>query len=113
MQYKTVVQLYSGSMLIHKGLIRQAINLQNALPSVVIEIVAHGHGVDLLLYASPLSDDLQYLHERGVQFLVCQQALAERNIEESSLLPFVKIVPSAVAHLVVRQEEGWSYLKAG
>jgi len=35
------------------------------------------------------------------------------KVEKSQLVPFAKIVPVAMLELASRQQEGWSYIKAG
>ena len=39
--------------------------------------------------------------------------MKQKKIVRSQLLPFVSTVPMAIAEIVVKQEQGWSYLKAG
>jgi uncharacterized protein len=75
--------------------------------------VSHGAGIELLFNDSPVKNKLHLLHEKGVTFLFCQNTLTDRKIKISKFLAFSKIVPSGVAHIIVRQSEGWSYIKAG
>lgn len=112
-QYQTIFHLSSGDPGIHKTLIRQIYNLLDALPEVSVEIVTHGEGIGLLLADSPNTDMLCDLHDRGIRLLVCQNTLKQKNIPEELLPEYTETVPAAVAHLVVRQHEGWSYIKAG
>jgi len=35
------------------------------------------------------------------------------NLKDSDILPTASFVPSAIAETVTKQEEGWSYQKAG
>lgn len=53
------------------------------------------------------------LHGRGIRLLVCKNTLKQKNTPEESLPGHVETVPAAVVRLIVRQHEGWSYIKAG
>ena len=111
--YKVVIQLSSNDILVQKATISQLNNILNALPSITIEVVMNGSGMDLVLQDAPLTNTLEQLHEKGIQFLVCKNSLNQKNLSNTSILDFCTIVPSALAHLIVRQHEGWSYIKAG
>ena len=109
--YKVVIQLSGNDEKIQKATIGQVNNLLKALLNIRIEVVTHSHGIDLLFKNSSFKDHLEKLQDKGVAFLVCQNALEAQNVEKDVLLPFTEVIPSAVAHLVVRQDEGWSYLR--
>ncbi len=111
--HKVVIHLSSQDAEVHKGLIQQLKNLLSALEDVSIEVVTNGPGIYFLLSPSPLASLLERLRNNGVVFLVCRNSLKAKNIEESTLPSYTQVVPAAVAHLVIRQEEGWSYIKAG
>lgn len=79
---------------------------------IAVEVVVHGHAWNLLLAAqNPLSEKVQVLHTRSVRFLICQNTLNSRQLPLEQLLPFVEVVPAAIAHLIERQQEGWAYIK--
>jgi len=48
---------------------------------------------------------------QGVRFLVCEQALRSRNSPPEIFPDYVSTVPSGIVELVVRQAEGWCYLR--
>jgi hypothetical protein len=48
-----------------------------------------------------------------VNFAACANSMRRLKVEKSQLLPFAKIVPVALLELSARQQEGWSYIKAG
>lgn len=108
-----VVQLTDNSTPVQKATLQQLHNLREALPDAIIELVTHSNGIDLLLKESPWHDILENLTEKNVKFLACQNTLNSRKIDAAQLLNFVKVIPSAIAHIVLRQQAGWSYLKAG
>ena len=110
-KYKVVIQLSGNDSTLQKATIGQVNNILKALENIDIEVVTHSHGIEMLFNNSPLKNNLEILHEKGVAFLVCQNAMSAQHIEKNSLLPFAQVIPSAVAHLIVRQAERWSYLR--
>jgi len=111
--YKVVIQLSSNDILVQKATISQLNNILNAFPSIDIELVMNGPGMDLIFEDAPLTNTLEQLNEKGIQFLVCKNSLNHKNLSATSIQPFCEIVPSALAHLIIRQQEGWAYIKAG
>ncbi|MEJ5960882.1 DsrE family protein [Pedobacter immunditicola] len=110
---KVVIQLSSNDTLVHRSLLKQLNNIQKAFNKVTIEVVAHGPGIELLSKQSPFINTIAVLHQRGIAFLVCQNTLNEKKVSPQALVPLIKIIPSGLAHVITRQSEGWSYLKAG
>jgi intracellular sulfur oxidation DsrE/DsrF family protein len=51
------------------------------------------------------------LSAQGVRIAACGNALRGRDIDPTRLYPFVRVVPAGVAELVVRQAEGYAYIK--
>jgi intracellular sulfur oxidation DsrE/DsrF family protein len=111
--YKVVIQLSNNDIAVQKATISQLNNILNAFESIEVEVVMNGPGIDLLVTETLYHNTLERLHEKGIQFVVCKNTLNHRNLGNTSILPFASIVPSAIAHLIIRQHEGWSYIKAG
>ncbi|WP_299251585.1 DsrE family protein [uncultured Cytophaga sp.] len=111
--YKVVIQLSNNDIAVQKATISQLNNILNAFEAIEVELVMNGAGIDLLLSETLYQNTLAGLHDKGIQFVVCKNTLNHRNLSTSSVLAFARIVPSAIAHLILRQHEGWSYIKAG
>jgi len=112
-QYKVVFQLSDNDTFIQKALIRQLNNLIESLEPLAIEVVAHSFGIDLLLENSIFRKQVRGLEQKGVDFIVCENTLVREKLDVSALMKTVNTVPSGLAHIIKRQTEGWSYLKAG
>lgn len=111
--YKVVFQFSEGSPEQQKALIRQLNNTLKALSNVTVEVVAHADGIKMMLAGqSVVGNSIAKLATSGVTFLVCRNTLEAKGISEQELLESVSIIPSVVAHLIVRQSEGWAYIKA-
>lgn len=95
-------------------------NVKNLLASytdapdtVAIEVLANAEAVDayVLISDAAVQAHMQTLFESGVIFVACNNALTGRNISKESILPFIRIVPSGVRHLVDQQTIGYAYIK--
>ncbi|HRO98591.1 MAG TPA: DsrE family protein [Flavobacteriales bacterium] len=113
-KHRIVMQLVSGDTLVHKGLMRQLRNMLEAAPTMQLEVVCHGPGMDLLMSdRSIVADKVKQFSERGIVFLACENTIKERNLDRSKVLPEAGYVKAGIIHIVERQEDGWSYIKAG
>ena len=50
---------------------------------------------------------------KQVKMVVCENTMRQKKVQKSQLLPFVQTVPMGIGELVLKQEQGWSYIKAG
>lgn len=84
--------------------------------TVNLEIVANSFAVKSLSadsFASTLKlkDTLIALQDKGVNIYCCSESMNFLEIDSSMILPFVKVVPSGVFHIALRQHEGFAYIK--
>ena len=49
----------------------------------------------------------------GVRFVACENTMKQKNIKKEEILPEVGFVPMGIGEIIMKQEKGWSYLKAG
>lgn len=113
-QHKVVIQLTSEDSLVHKSLMKQLNNILTAAPDTKIEVVCHGPGINMLVIDKTIVHDrIQQLKSKGVVFMACENTLRERNISKEKIIPEAGFVPSALVEIITKQEEGWSYIKAG
>ncbi len=113
-QHRIVMQLTSGDTLVHKNLMKQFKNMLEAAPTVRIEVVCHGPGMDLLMSdRSIVPGKVKEFADKGVTFLACDNTIRERQLDPAKVLPDAGHVKAGIIHIVERQEDGWSYIKAG
>ncbi|NYD74932.1 DsrE family protein [Leifsonia soli] len=106
-----VVHLNDSDPAKHAAVLRNVSNLIDALePETKIELVVHGPAISLLLPGSPHSETVRALQHRGLAVDACQNTLRGEHILPDRLIPDTVVVPSGIAHLVIRQREGWAYL---
>ena len=112
--HKIVFQLASDDSLVHKGLMKQLNNVLTAAPDAKIEVVCHGPGIYMLIQEkTTVQDKIQEMKKRGIVFAACENTLKDRNISKDKVIAEAVIVPSALIEIITKQEQGWSYIKAG
>jgi len=113
-QHRIVMQLTSGDTLVHKNLMKQFRNMKEASPTLQLEVVCHGPGMDMLMGdRSVVREKVTEYAGKGIVFLACENTIAERKLDRSKVLPEAGYVKAGIIHIVERQEDGWSYIKAG
>ncbi len=113
-QHRIVMQLTSGDTLVHKNLMKQFKNMLEAAPTAQIEVVCHGPGMDLLMSdRSIVAGKVKEFAGKGVTFLACDNTIRERQLDPTKVIPEAGHVKAGIIHIVERQEDGWSYIKAG
>ncbi len=113
-QHKIVFHLMNDDTTVHKMLMKQVNNVLVAAPDSKIEVVCHGPGINLLVTEKTKErEKIQQYKDKGVVFAACENTLKEKNIAKDKIIPEAIFVPAALIEIVTRQEEGWSYIKAG
>lgn len=90
--------------------------LRDVGPGVAsIKVVANGCGV--LAYGDGERDardmiaQMKELHQRGAEFIACRNALIKHDLKQESLPDFVVVVPAGITAIVIKQSEGYAYIK--
>ncbi|MDK3075911.1 DsrE family protein [Sedimentitalea sp. JM2-8] len=85
--------------------------------SVVIELVAYGPGLNMLIPGkSPVEDRINTMSMdiENISFAACgntHRAMSEKAGQEITLMEEVRIVPSGVVRLIELQENGYAYVR--
>lgn len=113
-EHKIIFQLTSNDTIVHKQLIKQFNNILSVSPSTKIELVCHGAGIDMLIVGKTIVEDkMKLLADKGVVFNACDFSINERKIDRSKISSISRFVPAGIIEIVTKQEQGWSYIKAG
>jgi intracellular sulfur oxidation DsrE/DsrF family protein len=113
-EHKIIFQLTSGDTTAHKQLIKQFNNILSVSPTTKIEVVCHGAGLDMLVSGKTIVEDkIKMLAEKGVVFNACEFSIKERKVDRSKIISSAGFVPAGIIAIVSKQEQGWSYIKAG
>jgi intracellular sulfur oxidation DsrE/DsrF family protein len=113
--HQVVMQLNTADTAVWSRMLGNIRNFQKVWPgNVKIEVVVHGKALNFLVASkSHLVADVEAMTKLGVVFNACENTMNKYGIKKEMLIPSASSVPSGVAELVVKQEEGWSYLKTG
>lgn len=111
---KVVFQLTTNDTLAQKSLAKQLSNFLVAAPNAKIEVVCHNNGISFLQTAiTKQGDKIRDLKAKGVDFVACENTLRERKIKREELVQECRTVPAGVVEVVMKQQMGWAYIKAG
>ena len=114
LEHKIIFQLTSGDTTAHKQLMKQFNNILSVSPTTKIEVVCHGAGLDMLVSGKTIVEDkIKTLAEKGVVFNACEFSIKERKVDRSKIIASSGFVPAGILEIVSKQEQGWSYIKAG
>lgn len=114
--HRVVFELSSDAPASWNTLLNNLENLQAAFgpETTELEVVAHGPGIRFMLKADAKdAPRMEALAKRGVVFAACNNAMHRLHLTKEQLLPFVTVVPSGVAEVILKQEAGWAYIKTG
>jgi uncharacterized protein len=114
-KHKIVMQLSSADTLNWKGLMNNLRNLKEGWgDSLLIEVVAHGPGIELLMQQKTTQlENIRKMKAKGIIFYACENTMKEKKISPESIIAEAAYVKMGIGHIVLRQEAGWSYIKAG
>jgi intracellular sulfur oxidation DsrE/DsrF family protein len=113
--HKVIIQLNTADTAAWSSIIGNIKNFQKVWPGhVKIEVVVHGKALNFLVASKThLATDIEAVSSQGVIFNACENTMNKYGIKKEMLLNVAGTVASGVAELVIQQENGWSYLKAG
>lgn len=113
LKHRVVWDLSSADTTVQGSVFRQINNARTEIPDLDIEVVFHGQAVFAVMKDSTqFASRIKIAKEKGVTLAVCNNSLRRLKIDPSQVSSLATIVPSAVAELIKKQTDGWSYLKA-
>ena len=114
-EHKIVFDYTKGDTASFSTMMRQIRNITRAADNSKIEIVCYGPGLDMLMtQKTTVQKDIEeFTGKFNVVFAACEASMQRRGIVKSQLLPQIVTVPLASLEISSKQQEGWSYMKAG
>ncbi len=88
-------------------------NLLKLLPDAEVEVVSYGPGIMMVAKTSSVAAEITALEAQHVKFTACQNAMRARKLTVADLVDGVTPVPAGIVEVVTKEEEGWTYIKAG
>lgn len=115
-QHKIVFDFTKGDTASFSTMMRQLNNIVKATAgNAKLEVVCYGPGLDILMKErTTVQQQIEEFHGKyNVVFSACEASMQRRGIVKSQLLPQTVTVPLASLEMSSKQQEGWSYMKAG
>ena len=111
--YHVVFDLTTKDTNTHKAVIRWCNEILSADPTAKIEVVYYAQSLEMVTKGrSVVSAEVSLLAGKNVTFGVCAVAMKKWNIDKSQLLPGVVTVPDGIYEILLKQKEGYAYIKA-
>ncbi|MFC0186315.1 hypothetical protein SAMN04515674_106279 [Pseudarcicella hirudinis] len=113
-QHQIVFHLASPDTLVYRTLTKQLSNVLEHWPEAKIEVVVHSKGLGFMRNdQSNVGKEIESLSKKGIVFAVCENSMKQQKLKKEQIYTQAVYVPVGLAELVLKQEEGWSYIKAG
>ena len=115
-EHKIVFDFTKGDTASFSTMMRQLSNIVKATEgNAKLEVVCYGPGLDMLMKERTTVEQqiVEFHGKYNVVFSACEASMQRRGIVKSQLLPQIVTVPLASLEISSKQQEGWSYLKAG
>ena len=111
--YNIVFDLTTSDTATHQRVIRWVNGILTAHPDAKIEVVFYGRSLDMIVKdkSTVAGDVIKLGTDKKVTFAVCEHAMQVFNISKNQLLDGVTTVPDALYELVIKQAEGYGYIK--
>ena len=79
--------------------------------NVEIELVAYGPGLPMLKLESEVADRVADALAQGVNIVACENTMVNTKVKREDMLPNISYVKAGVVELLVRQQQGYSYIR--
>ncbi len=79
--------------------------------NVDIEVVAYGPGLNMLKLDSAVSARVGDALGQGVKIMACENTMANTKVGKADMLPNIGYVKAGVVELMVKQQQGYSYIR--
>jgi uncharacterized protein len=111
--YRVVFDLTSRDTLDQRAVLRWLKEVGGSSPEAKMEVVMYAKGFELVMpdRSAFAADVKEAMKNPNVSFRVCAIALKNNNVAKSQRLAGVETVPDGIHELVMKQQDGWGYIK--
>jgi intracellular sulfur oxidation DsrE/DsrF family protein len=111
--YNIVFDLTTSDTATHQRVIRWINGILASHPDAKIEVVFYGKALDMIVKdkSTVAADVIKLSTDKKVTFAACEHAMQVFNINKNQLLNGVTTVPDGLYELVIKQAEGYGYIK--
>jgi intracellular sulfur oxidation DsrE/DsrF family protein len=110
---KIVFDVTSKDPTTHQSVMRHISGMSTAYPDSKFEVVVYGGAIQMFVEENSTVKNgiYQFKESENVSFKICEQTMKRYKVNESELIEGVKVVPDGILEIVLRQAEGWGYIK--
>lgn len=111
--YKVVFDMSSRDSVSQQAVIREVELIKKSNPAAMLEVVIYGQALNLVTKDQSKHAEAigRLLTDSNISFKVCAFTMKRFNIDESKLVPGVKVVPDGIYEIISKQHAGWGYIK--
>jgi intracellular sulfur oxidation DsrE/DsrF family protein len=111
--FNIVFDITSKDTIDHKLVLHWIKEITENHPDANIEVVFYSKSLSMITTdKSTVADQVkEFAKKPNVAFRVCEIAMKNNNVAKSQLLPGVGTVPDGLYELVMKQQDGWGYIK--
>lgn len=112
-KHKVIIQVSDNDPAKWNLALNNARNIQQDVGSdnVDVEVVAYGPGLNMLKLESAVSSRIGDALGQGVKIMACENTMANTKVTKADMLPNIGYVRAGVVELMLKQEQGWSYIR--
>ena len=112
-RHKIVIQVSDNDPTKWNLALNNAKNLQDDVgaANVDIEIVAYGPGIGMLKLESPTAGRVADAMKANVKVIACENTMRGQKLTREDMLPALSYIPAGVTEIMIKQSEGWAYLR--
>lgn len=112
--YHVVFDVTTKDTVVHQMVVRWVKGILASTPDAKIEVVFYGKSLDMVTTGKSVvaAEVIQLATNKNVAFRVCETAMKRNEVDKSQLLAGVGTVPDGIYEIILRQHDGWGYIKA-
>lgn len=97
----------------HQSTMRHVTIMSKNYPASRFEVVIYSGSIDMVLKdkSSVAAEITSFADNKNVEFKVCAMTMDRKGFSKSDLLPGIEVVPDGILEIVIKQGEGWGYIK--
>jgi len=110
---KVVFDVTSKDEATHQAVVRHVTMMAEAYPESEFAVVVYGGALPMLLNdQSAVSEKIaNFKDSPNVSFIVCEGTMNRYKVDKSQLLHGIETVPDGILEIVLKQADGWGYIK--
>ncbi len=112
---KIVFDVTSDDKKVHEATVRHVKFMSQAYPDSEFEVVMYSGSIDMVLKEkSTVAVDMEALAKKdNISFVICEGTMKRHKVDTSQLISGVTTVPDGILEIIMKQAEGWGYIKEG